>query len=130
MDSKKAKDSSISIDEDFEYEMRCRRSVLVPFMKAARQNGHYAKLIKDKLKINGELFDVEFCLENLNAPSNDENIDETKRLEIKEKVREIVNNSVMNRKVKLRKARGQRHRRLRYKDVGENQHYHQIPFRR
>ncbi|XP_069675643.1 uncharacterized protein [Periplaneta americana] len=107
MYSKKSlKDSSIIIDEDFEYEMRCRRSVLVPFMKAARQNGHYAKLIKDKLKINGELFDVEFCLENLNAPSNEENIDERKRLEIKEKVREIVNNSGMNRKGKV--AEGKR----------------------
>ncbi|KAJ4441627.1 hypothetical protein ANN_11484, partial [Periplaneta americana] len=78
------------------------RKVLVPFMKAARKNGHYAKLIKDKLKINGKLFDVEFCLENLNE--NGENIDESKRLEIKERVRKIVNNSGRNRKGKVAKT--------------------------
>ncbi|KAJ4445362.1 hypothetical protein ANN_07167 [Periplaneta americana] len=82
MDCNKAlKDSSISIDKGFEYEMRCRRKVLVAFMKAARKNRHYAKLIKDKLKINGELFDVEFCLENLNSSKNGENIDESKRIQ-------------------------------------------------
>ncbi|XP_069677032.1 uncharacterized protein [Periplaneta americana] len=102
MDCKKAlKDSNISIDEDFEYEVRCRRKVLVPFMKAARKNGHYAKLIKDKLKINGELFDVEFCLENLKTSENGDNIDKSKRLEIKERVRKIVNNSGRNRKGKV-----------------------------
>ncbi|KAJ4448521.1 hypothetical protein ANN_10539 [Periplaneta americana] len=125
MDSKKAlKNSSISIDEDFAYEMRCRRNVLVPFMKAARKNGHYAKLIKDKLKINGELFDVEFCLENLNASTKGENIDERKRIEIKERVREIVSNSGMKRKGKV--AEGKRTVTQEIAIEG----CHQIPFRR
>ncbi|KAJ4426405.1 hypothetical protein ANN_27219 [Periplaneta americana] len=79
------KDSNIRIDSDFDYEVRCRRKVLVPFLKVARSNSHYTRLVKDKLKINGETFDVEFCLDSLNKSGIGENISEEKRKMLKDK---------------------------------------------
>lgn len=87
---KELKDSTISIDNDFDYEVRCRRKVLVPFLKAARSNSHYARLMHEKLKVNGEVFDMELCLDTLNKSGIGENINEEKRKVIKDKVIGIV----------------------------------------
>lgn len=85
------KNSNIRLELDYDYETRCRRRLLLPFMWAARKNGHFARLYGDKLNINNEIFDLEFCLENLNQKELESEVIEGNRRDLKMKMRKIIN---------------------------------------
>ncbi|KAJ4448607.1 hypothetical protein ANN_28375 [Periplaneta americana] len=44
--------------------------MLLPFTKEARSRGQFAILVKDKIKINGKLYDLEHCQRNFNSQKN------------------------------------------------------------
>ncbi|KAJ4436128.1 hypothetical protein ANN_18755 [Periplaneta americana] len=56
----------------------------------ARKNGYFTRLYGDKLKINEKMFDVEFCLENLNHTEKGTNVNEMKKRDMKEEIRNII----------------------------------------
>ncbi|KAJ4447814.1 hypothetical protein ANN_09822 [Periplaneta americana] len=60
--------TGMRVGNDLNYEIRCKRKLLLPFLKVARVNGHFAKLHEDKLKINGKFYDAEFCKTNEDHP--------------------------------------------------------------
>lgn len=84
------RNSKIRLEFDYDYEIRCRRRLLLPFMWAARHNNHFARLYHDKLKINNELFNLEFCLENLNSTDLETGDMEKKRNELKTEIRKLI----------------------------------------
>lgn len=65
---RKLRMTKIRVEKDVDYETRRRRNALLPFMKAARNKGHFAKIYEDKLKVNGRYYDLEFCEKNINHP--------------------------------------------------------------
>ncbi|KAJ4437472.1 hypothetical protein ANN_17616 [Periplaneta americana] len=60
--------SGVRVEKDMPFELRNRRKQLLPYMKAARAKGHFAKMYEDKLKVNGKWYDLEFCLRNEDHP--------------------------------------------------------------
>ncbi|KAJ4435109.1 hypothetical protein ANN_23684 [Periplaneta americana] len=54
------KGSKIYIENDFSKEIREKRKKLVPLLKEARFKGFKASLVNDKIKINGNIVDLEF----------------------------------------------------------------------
>ncbi|KAJ4427657.1 hypothetical protein ANN_25305 [Periplaneta americana] len=84
--------TSIRMDNDWSYEVRSRRRVLVPFMKEARKRDQFAKLFRDKLKI----FSAEECLGSIKEPEvGSEEIERNRRV-LKEKIRGLVSKSIGN----------------------------------
>lgn len=65
---KNLKGTKIRVDQDFSFEVRNKRKLLTPFMKEARLKGNFATLVNDKLKINGNVYDLEFCQKNFHSP--------------------------------------------------------------
>ncbi|KAJ4438277.1 hypothetical protein ANN_14216 [Periplaneta americana] len=60
--------SGVRVETDMSFEVRNRRKRLLPYMKAARAKGHFAKMYEDNLKVNGKWYDLEFCLRNEDHP--------------------------------------------------------------
>ncbi|PSN32097.1 hypothetical protein C0J52_23919 [Blattella germanica] len=58
------KGSNYKLDNDYDFNTRQIRKKLLPFMHEARDNGHRANIINDKLKINGKIYDLD-QLENV-----------------------------------------------------------------
>lgn len=54
------------MEHDYSPEVREQRRLLVPFLKEARAKGQFAVLVKNKLKINENLVDLEYCRKNRN----------------------------------------------------------------
>ena len=50
------KGKRFSINEQFPYEIEKQRKMLYPVMKKAKQDGSKARLVRDKLYINGKLY--------------------------------------------------------------------------
>lgn len=88
--------TSIRMDNDWSYEVRSRRRVLVPFLKEARKSGQFARLCGDKLKINNLIFSVEECLESIKEPVVGSEEMERNRRVLKEKIRGLVSRSIGN----------------------------------
>ncbi|KAJ4432004.1 hypothetical protein ANN_20618 [Periplaneta americana] len=63
---------------------------LDPAKDSARKNGQFAKLIKDKIKINSLVFSVEECLVTVKEPIVDSEENERNRKIFKEKINNIV----------------------------------------
>ncbi|PSN29954.1 hypothetical protein C0J52_27560, partial [Blattella germanica] len=57
------KGSNYKLDNDYDFNTRQIRKKLLPFMHEARDIGHRANIINDKLKINGKIYDLDH-LEN------------------------------------------------------------------
>lgn len=51
--------TNIRIEEDFEKATRERRKLLIPYLIKARRDGRYAVLVKDKIRIEGNVFELE-----------------------------------------------------------------------
>ncbi|KAJ4451445.1 hypothetical protein ANN_02907 [Periplaneta americana] len=60
--------SGMRVETYMPFEVRNRRKRLLPYMKAARAKGHFAKMYEDKLKMDGKWYDLEFCLRNEDHP--------------------------------------------------------------
>ncbi|KAJ4449439.1 hypothetical protein ANN_00838 [Periplaneta americana] len=61
------KGTNLKIEQDYSVETRSKRKMLLPFMKEARSRGQFAILVKDKMKINGKLYDLEYCQRNFKS---------------------------------------------------------------
>lgn len=59
----------IRIDRDYDYITRMKRKELLHYLWEARKNGQRARLVFDKININGRLLDLEYCRRNLNQGS-------------------------------------------------------------
>jgi hypothetical protein len=57
--------STFRVDEDFAWETRKIRKRLIPYLKDAKRRGHRAFLKKDKLIVNGQAYDLEYLLGNI-----------------------------------------------------------------
>ena len=58
--------SKIKIGKDYDYRTRKIRRELLSYMWEARKNGQNASLYNDKLFLNGNIYDLEFCRKNFN----------------------------------------------------------------
>jgi bacillopeptidase F (M6 metalloprotease family) len=56
-------------------EIRKIRTVLFPYLKDAKKRGHRAFLKKDKLKVNGRIYDTEHLKENIQTVKKDQGVD-------------------------------------------------------
>ena len=70
--------SNYKIDNDYDYETRQKRKKLLPFLQEARNNGYRANLIKDKIKINGKIYDLEHLEQGIRNTKNREEIDKSR----------------------------------------------------
>lgn len=82
--------STIRIDNDWDLETRSRRRLLIPFLKAARKNGHFAVLIKDRIKINHMIWSVEQCLEDIKDIEEEPEVKKRGLRRLQEKVHDII----------------------------------------
>jgi hypothetical protein len=57
--------SKFRVDEDFAWETRKIRKRLIPYLKDAKRREHRAFLKKDKLIVNGQAYDLEYLLGNI-----------------------------------------------------------------
>jgi hypothetical protein len=57
--------SKFRVDEDFAWETRKIRKGLIPYLKDAKRRRHRAFLKKDKLIVNGQAYDLEYLLGNI-----------------------------------------------------------------
>lgn len=71
--------TGIRIENDYDYATRQRRKQLLPYLIEARKNGKFATLVKDKLKIEGRVFDLEYCINNFTAVSDNRRRAENER---------------------------------------------------
>lgn len=74
------KGSNYSIDNDYDFETRQKRRKLLPFLREARSKGFRANLIKDKLKINGKLYDLEHLEQGSKITDISEEINKNRNL--------------------------------------------------
>ena len=68
---KKLKGTYYRIDEDFNFDTRQARKQLLPYMQDARIKGHRASLRRDKLMVDGKIFDLDFCTTNFTLRQNE-----------------------------------------------------------
>ncbi|PSN42924.1 hypothetical protein C0J52_12029 [Blattella germanica] len=66
------RNSNIRIDQDYDFNTRNIRRQLLPFLKKARSEGQRASLVKDKIRINGKIYDLEHCTKLFENPSTEE----------------------------------------------------------
>lgn len=64
------KGSGIRISMDYCYETRVKRKELLNYMWAARRKGHHAVLSFDKLRLDGKIFDLEYCRRNFEVDTD------------------------------------------------------------
>ena len=64
--------SNIRIDQDYDFNTRNIRRQLLPFLKKARSEGQRTSLVKDKIRINGKIYDLEHCTKLFENPSTEE----------------------------------------------------------
>ena len=68
------KGSNYKLDNDYDYNTRQIRKKLLPFMHEAREKGHRANIINDKLKINGKIYDLDHLENGFTSAENFEHI--------------------------------------------------------
>ena len=68
------KGSYYKLDNDYDYKTRQIRKKLLPFMHEAREKGHRANIINDKLKINGKIYDLDHLENGFTNAENFEHI--------------------------------------------------------
>ncbi|PSN38517.1 hypothetical protein C0J52_22132 [Blattella germanica] len=66
------RNSNIRIDQDYDFNTRNIRKQLLPFLKKTRSEGQRASLVKDKIRINGKIYDLEHCTKLFEKPSTEE----------------------------------------------------------
>ncbi|PSN29315.1 hypothetical protein C0J52_28431 [Blattella germanica] len=66
------RNSNIRIDQDYDFNTRNIRRQLLPFLKKARSEGQRASLVKDKIRINGKIYDLEHCTKLFENPCTEE----------------------------------------------------------
>ena len=76
------KGTRIRVDRDCDYDTRMKHKELLQYLWEARKNGQSARLVFDKININGRLFDLEYCHWNLNQDSYGNHRDDKARTSI------------------------------------------------
>ncbi|PSN38432.1 hypothetical protein C0J52_26185 [Blattella germanica] len=66
------RNSNIRIDQDYYFNTRNIRKQLLPFLKKARSESQRASLVKDKIRINGKIYDLEHCTKLFENPCTEE----------------------------------------------------------
>ena len=72
--SRLLKGSRIWVEQDYDFGTIKTRRELLPYLREARRNGKRATLRGNKLKLENQLYDLEFCRNNLKKDERDEGV--------------------------------------------------------
>jgi GTP-binding protein EngB required for normal cell division len=90
-------DSKIRIYEDFSPETKKVRREMIPYLREVKKRGHRAFLKKDKLKVSGVTYDIDYLRRNVQLQSRSNVVDHPadKSLEVAEEITQQLTGSAI-----------------------------------